>query len=89
MSDIKIVVTQDKFSEILGIDEYMNLDEVSHKRLYEIMLNFVVDESGQYVDTETARGLFRNVKLKEFPEYIAAFYKAISDAFVNPTSGGS
>lgn len=53
------------------------------------MLLFVVDDENQPVGVEAAKKLFRKVPKKEWDSYVSAFYKAIGEAFVSPTSGGS
>lgn len=89
MTDIKIKITIAGFNEHFGIDEWFYLSELTNKDIYEKMLNFIVDENDQPVSVEAARKLFKKVKKSEWKEYVDAFYQAISDAFVSPTSGGS
>jgi hypothetical protein len=41
------------------------------------------------VTTEQAREMFKGVPRKEWMSYVSDFMSAVSNAFVNPTSGGS
>ncbi len=85
---IKLVVTQEKFDENFSIDDWLNFSELTNKELYEKMITFVVNENEEPVTVEEARRMFKKVKKAEWIEYVAAFMKAVSEAFVNPTSGG-
>lgn len=89
MDTVKIRVTQDSFNEHFSVDEWFDLSSMTQKEIYEKMLLFVVDEENQPVGREAAKKLFRKVPKKEWDAYVSAFYKAISEAFVSPTSGGS
>lgn len=86
---IKIKVTQEKFDEHFGIDEWINFNELTNAELYSKMILFVVDAEGNEVAPEQARKMFKAVPKKEWADYISAFYKAVNDAFVSPTNGGS
>jgi hypothetical protein len=86
---INILVTQKTFDEHFSIDDWFNFGKLTQKELYEHMLNFVVDDNGEPVTTEVARGLFKGVPKSEWTAYITAFMGSVRDAFVNPTSGGS
>jgi len=86
---IKLLVTQEKFDELFSIDDWFHFGEMSNSELYEVMLKFVVDENEQPVSVEDARKMFKRVKKSEWLDYVTAFMKAINEAFVNPTSGGS
>jgi hypothetical protein len=87
--NIKIKVTPEKFDEHFSIDDWFNFDKLTNVELYNIILLFVVDDEGNEVPLDKARAMFKKVSKKEWPEYINAFYKAISDGFVSPTNGGS
>jgi hypothetical protein len=89
MMPIQIVVTQERYDEVFSIEEWLNLSGMTNRELYDKMLNFVVDESGAPCSVEDARALFKKVPKKEWPDYVAAFLKAVNDSFVNPTNGGS
>lgn len=86
---IKLLVTQKTFDENFSIDDWFHFSELSNADLYEIMLKFVVDENEQPLPLEDARKLFKGVKKAEWLDYVTAFMKAISEAFVNPTNGSS
>ena len=85
---IKILVTLEKFDEVFSIDDWFNFGTLSQAEVYKKMLLFVVDADDKYVDVETARSLFKEVKKSEWIKYLAEFMEAIDKAFVNPTSGG-
>lgn len=85
---IKLVVTQEKFDENFSIDDWLNFSELTNKELYEKMIMFVVNENEEPVTVEEARAMFKKVKKADWTEYVTAFMKAVSEAFVNPTSGG-
>ena len=92
MSDeltIKVKVTQEKFDEHFGIDEWFYYWELTNSEMYEKMLHFVVDEEGNEVSHEQARKLFKKIPKKEWQKYLDTFYTLVCDAFVSPTSGGS
>jgi hypothetical protein len=89
MDNIKLVVTPASFDEHFSIDEWFNFSDLTQKEMYEKMLLFVVDAEGNSIDPVEARKLFRKVKKAEWGDYIIAFYKAVNDAFVNPTKGDS
>ena len=86
---IKLRVTLEKFNEHFSIDEWFDLASMTQKEIYEKMLCFVVDEENQPVEIEAAKKLFRKVPRKDWDGYVSAFYKAIGEAFVSPTNGGS
>ena len=89
--EVKIIlkVTPESFDEHFSIDDWLNLGDMSNKDVYDKMLHFVVDENGEAVTIEDARKLFKKIPKKEWSEYTAKFYQAITDAFVSPTNGGS
>ena len=87
--DIKLKVTREKFDEFFSVDDWFNLDSLTNKEIYERMLNFVVDADGKELTPDEARQLFKQVKKKEWLEYVGAFYKAVGDAFVSPMNGGN
>ena len=88
MSNVKILVTLEKFDEFFSIEEWFSFSNMNNIEMYEKMILFVVDENDQPVTPETARQLFKQVKRKEWQNYIVQFMKAINDAFVSPTNGG-
>jgi len=85
---IKLLVTQEKFDEYFSIDDWFHFGEMTNAELYNVMLKFVVDENEQPVSVEDARKMFKTVKKGEWLDYVTVFMKAVSEAFVNPTSGG-
>jgi hypothetical protein len=91
MSDtkIKLLVTQEKFGQVFSIDDWFNFDSLSQKEAYEKMLMFVVDENEKPVTIDEARAMFKKIPGNEWVDYLTAFMKAVNQAFVNPTNGGS
>ena len=89
MTVIKLKITQAGFDEHISIDEWFNFNTLTNKELYEMMLNFAVTEDGAPLTVDEARKAFRTIKKSEWSEYVTEFYKAVTDAFVSPTSGGS
>ena len=85
---IKILVTPQKFDEVFSIDDWFNFGSLPQNEVYNKMLQFVVDSEDKYVDVETARAMFKEVKKSEWIKYLAEFMKAVDQAFVNPTNGG-
>lgn len=85
--DIKIQVTRERWEEIVTIDDEMHILELTKKEAYDYMVQFVVDENGNYIPIPEARKLFKKVKSKELGTYVNQFLKAVGDAFVNPTNG--
>ena len=85
---IKLLVTQEKFDEVFSIDDWFNFSTLAQSKAYAYMLNFVVNDAGEFVANEEARGLFKTVKKAEWIKYLAEFMKAVDEAFVNPTNGG-
>ncbi|MFA6270327.1 MAG: hypothetical protein WC657_03905 [Candidatus Paceibacterota bacterium] len=85
---IKLLVTQEKFDEVFSIDDWFNFSKLTQNEIYNKMILFVVNENDEPVTIDEARAMFKKVKKVEWLKYIAAFVKAISDAFVNPTNGG-
>jgi hypothetical protein len=86
---MKILITREKFDNEFSIDEWFNLSELSNKQLYEKMLKFAADESGEPLTLDQAREAFRKIPKAEWGRMVGEFYQALRDAFVNPTSGGS
>jgi hypothetical protein len=86
---MKIVITPAKFDQEFSIDDWFNLSELTNKQLYEKLLKFATDESGQPLTPEQAREEFKKIPKTEWNKWVIDFYRAITDAFVNPTSGGS
>ena len=89
MAKVKLLVTAEKFDEVFSIDDWFNIDKIPQNVLYGKMLEFVVDENDQPVTTDQAREMFKGVPRKEWMSYVSDFMSAVSNAFVNPTSGGS
>jgi hypothetical protein len=87
--EIKLIVTREKFDDVLTIDDWMNFSHLSSKDVYSYMLKFVVDDNGNYVDESMAKNMFKTVKKSEWVKYQNEFTKAIVDAFVNPMNAGS
>lgn len=86
---IKLLVTQEKFDEVFSIDDWFNFDSMPQNEVYNKMLLFVVNENDEYVTVDEARAKFKEVKKSEWLEYVTEFIKAVKNAFVNPTNGGS
>lgn len=84
---IKLLVTREKFDSVFSVDDWMNFYELTQKELYNLMLQFVVNEQEEYVSVEDARKLFKTVKKEEWGDYVSQFHSAITNAFVNPTNG--
>lgn len=86
---IKIVVTKERYDEVMSIDDGFFLFESTDREVYLKMCEFVVDEDGQYLGVVEARKLFKGIPRKELSGYIMVFLKAISEAFVPPTNGAA
>lgn len=88
MSDaIKIVVTRERFEEVVSIDDSMYFLQITNKEAYDYMCNFVMNGENTYLSVEDARKKFKSIPRKEFQNYINKFMKAVGEAFVNPPSG--
>lgn len=87
--EIKLKVTQEKYDELFSLEDWLNFGSMTNIEMYNMMLNFVVDDEGNAVPPEEARLLFKKVSKKQWPDYIAKFTSAIRDAYVSPTNGGS
>jgi hypothetical protein len=85
---MRIIVTQAKFDELFSIDDWFAFSEMTNKQLYEKMILFAANDEGESLTPEQARAEFRKIARKEWPSYVTEFYRAVSDAFVNPTSAG-
>ena len=86
---IKIVVTKERYDEVMSIEDGFFLFESTDKEVYLKMCEFVVNDAGQYIGVDAARKLFKGIPRKELATYIMDFIKAISEAFVSPTSGAA
>lgn len=84
---IKIVVTRERFEEIVSIDDSMNFLQITNKEAYDYMCQFVQNGTGTYLSTKEARAKFKRIARKEFQSYVDAFIKAVGEAYVNPPSG--
>lgn len=84
---IKIVVTRERFEEVISIDDSMYFLEMTNKEVYDYMCHFVMNGDNSYLSKEEARKKFKTIPRKEFDIYIQKFMKAVGDAFVNPPSG--
>lgn len=84
---IKLVVTRERFEEIISIDDSMHFLELNNKEMYEYMCQFVVNGNDSYLSVEDARKKFKTIPRKEFQAYITQFMKAVGEAFVNPPNG--
>jgi hypothetical protein len=87
--EIKMVVTRERYDEVLSVEDGFFLFESTDKEVYLKMCEFVVDDKGQYVGVDAARKMFKGVPRKELATYILDFLKAIGEAFVPPTSGAA
>lgn len=85
---IKIVVTRERFEEVVSIDHAMYFN-LTNKEAYDYICHFVMNGTNSYLSTEQAREKFKKIPQKEFGGYITQFMKAVSDAFVPPTSGAT
>jgi len=86
---VKFIVTEEKFDENFGIEEWLNFTNQPATVIYSKMLLFVVDENDQYLEEKEARKLFKSINKKDWFDLVAQFIKSINEAFVNPTSEGS
>ena len=86
---IKIVVTKERYDEVLSIEDGFFLFESTDKEVYLTMCEFVVNDEGQYIGVDAARKLVKGIPRKELSTYIMDFIKAIGEAFVPPTSGAA
>lgn len=84
---IKIVVTRERFEEVVSIDDSMYFLQLTNKEAYDYMCHFVMNGEDTYLSVEDARKKFKSIPRKEFQKYINQFMKAVGDAFVNPPSG--
>ena len=89
MSVIKIVVTKERYNEVMSIEDGFFLFESTDKEVYLKMCEFVVGEDSQYIGVDAARKLFKGIPRKELSTYIMDFLRAIGEAFVSPTSGAA
>jgi hypothetical protein len=87
--NIKLVVTQEKFDEVFSIDDWFNFDKLSQKEVYEKLLLFVSNEEGNALSVDDARALFKKIPKAEWSNIVIEFVEAVTNAFVNPMSGGS
>lgn len=87
MADIKIVVTRERFEEIVSIEDSMYFLRMTQKEVYDYMCQFVVNGENTYLSIEDAKKKFKKIPAKEFRTYLNQFMKAVNDAFVNPTNG--
>ena len=87
--DIKFKVTPETFDEFFSIEEWINFESLSNVDIYEKMLCFLANSEGEIVAKEEARKVFKKIPKKQWSECQELFIKAINDAFVNPTNGGS
>lgn len=87
--DIRIKVTDETWNKYGSIEAWLNFSQLTNKEMYELMLNFVVDEKDEPIEENKARKLFLKVPPNEWLDYIETFAKAITSAFVNPTNGSS
>jgi hypothetical protein len=85
----RIVVTAEKFDRIFSIDDWFFFDKLPQREVYEKLLLFVTDEDGHELTVDEARAIFKTIPKNEWIECITEFIKAVNDAFVNPTNGGS
>lgn len=80
-------MTRERFEEVVSIDDAMNIFQMTNKEAYDYMLQFVINDGGEYLPTEEARKLFKTVPRKDFPNYVKDFIDKIGKAYVNPTNG--
>ena len=85
--EIDFKITKDQADDEFSIEEWYGFQNAIE--LYEKMLKFCVDEAGKPVDEADARKFFKGRKKKEFAAYRDKFMKAVTDALINPTSGGN
>ena len=84
---IQIRVTKERYEDIVSIDDDIHFFEMTNKDAYDYLVQFVVNEKGEYISVEDARKLFKKVPRKELNAYVKTFIESITNAFVNPTSG--
>ena len=89
MSVIKIIVTKERYDEVMSIEDGFFLFDSTDKEVYLKMCEFVVNDEGQYIGVDAARKLFKGIPRKELSTYIMDFLRAISEAFVPPTNGAA
>lgn len=86
---IKIVVTRERFEEVVSIDDEMHFSELTRKEVYDYMVKFCKNGNDTYLSDIEARKLFKTIPSKDLGTYITQFFKAVSEAFVNPRSEGT
>lgn len=86
---IKIVVTRERFEEVVSIEDSMYFLQITNKEAYDYMCHFVMNGENTYLSVEDARKKFKKIPRKEFDSYVNKFMKAVGDAFVSPQSEGT
>ena len=89
MSVIKIVVTKERYGEVMSIEDGFFFFDSTDKEVYLKMCEFLVNDERQYIGVDAARKLFKGIPRKELSTYIMDFLRAISEAFVPPTNGAA
>lgn len=86
---IKLVVTRERFEEVVSIEDSMYFLQLTNKEAYDYMCHFVMNGDNHYLSVEEARKKFKVIPRKDFQGYVNQFMKAVGEAFVDPPSGAA
>ena len=89
--NVRILVTIERYDEVIDLDDSFDLSGVSVTRAYEYLCNFVVDADGNYVGLDAGKAAFKAARVKraEIGVYWLDFVKKTGEAFVPPPSAAA
>ena len=78
--EIRIRVTPERMQELVSVDEYIALEEGKVKGVRDVVSNFLVDGSGNYIPKNKAEKIIGSLKLGEITNISNQFIEAAKEA---------
>ena len=86
---VKVKFSQERIEEVVTVEEFIGALSGNFGAIVKIIEKMVIDEKGEYVKDEEAARLIKTVTIGELKKLTDGIAKALRDALVNPTSGGT
>lgn len=89
MSELKIIFTQDRITE-LEVDTWVALksNDVSVRAARDLAVVFVVDDEGNYLPEDKARVLIGQLKIRQLFDIFGEISKGVEEEAIPPATGG-
>jgi hypothetical protein len=86
---VKVKFTQERIEEVVTVDEFVGALSGNFRVTVNVVTKMVVGDDGAYLSDEDAKKEIGRITIGELKKLIDGIGKALRDALVNPTSGGT